>query len=176
MDEPLGTLDARLREEMQIELINLQKEVGGSLVFVIHTQNEALALSHRITVMNQDHVEQVDKLSVIHNYPAKHSNLILWFMASLVYAYRGTIFDPENKYSAPYTYTVTPLGFNQEKLISLICLLIHGQLLLSLHNWKIKERIINDVNEENWNQTKELIMKQYFLVRHTKSDSKCFRI
>ncbi|MBN9127939.1 MAG: ATP-binding cassette domain-containing protein, partial [Nitrosospira sp.] len=52
LDEPLGALDAKLREEMQIELINLQKNVGVTFVFVTHAQNEALALSHRIAVMN----------------------------------------------------------------------------------------------------------------------------
>ena len=52
LDEPLAALDAKLREEMQIELINLQKEVGITFVYVTHDQTEALALSHRIAVMN----------------------------------------------------------------------------------------------------------------------------
>ena len=58
LDEPLAALDAKLREEMQIELINLQKEVGITFVYVTHDQTEALALSHRIAVMNQGRVEQ----------------------------------------------------------------------------------------------------------------------
>ncbi len=60
LDEPLAALDAKLREEMQIELINLQKEVGITFVYVTHDQTEALALSHRIAVMNHGRVEQVD--------------------------------------------------------------------------------------------------------------------
>ena len=52
LDEPLGALDAKLREQMQLELIGLQKEVGITFVFVTHDQSEALALSHRIAVMN----------------------------------------------------------------------------------------------------------------------------
>ena len=52
LDEPLAALDAKLREDMQIELINLQKEVGITFVYVTHDQTEALALSHRIAVMN----------------------------------------------------------------------------------------------------------------------------
>ncbi len=52
LDEPLAALDAKLREEMQIELINMQKEVGITFVYVTHDQTEALALSHRIAVMN----------------------------------------------------------------------------------------------------------------------------
>jgi spermidine/putrescine transport system ATP-binding protein len=69
LDEPLGALDAKLREEMQIELINLQKNVGVTFVFVTHAQNEALALSHRIAVMNRGNVEQVDEPSRIYSSP-----------------------------------------------------------------------------------------------------------
>ena len=54
LDEPLSALDAKLREEMQIELINLQKDVGITFVYVTHDQGEALALSHHIAVMNQE--------------------------------------------------------------------------------------------------------------------------
>ncbi|MGV8340321.1 spermidine/putrescine ABC transporter ATP-binding protein, partial [Pseudomonas aeruginosa] len=60
LDEPLSALDAKLREEMQIELINLQKDVGITFVYVTHDQGEALALSHRIALMNQGRVEQLD--------------------------------------------------------------------------------------------------------------------
>ena len=69
LDEPLAALDAKLREEMQIELINLQKEVGITFVYVTHDQTEALALSHRIAVMNQGRVEQLDEPSRIYGFP-----------------------------------------------------------------------------------------------------------
>jgi spermidine/putrescine transport system ATP-binding protein len=69
LDEPLAALDAKLREEMQIELINLQKEVGITFVYVTHDQTEALALSHRIAVMNKGCVEQVDEPSRIYGFP-----------------------------------------------------------------------------------------------------------
>jgi spermidine/putrescine transport system ATP-binding protein len=69
LDEPLAALDAKLREEMQIELINLQKEVGITFVYVTHDQTEALALSHRIAVMNQGRVEQLDEPSKIYGFP-----------------------------------------------------------------------------------------------------------
>jgi spermidine/putrescine transport system ATP-binding protein len=69
LDEPLAALDAKLREEMQIELINLQKEVGITFVYVTHDQTEALALSHRIAVMNKGKVEQVDEPSRIYGFP-----------------------------------------------------------------------------------------------------------
>jgi len=69
LDEPLAALDAKLREELQIELINLQKEVGIAFVYVTHDQTEALALSHRIAVMNRGRVEQVDEPSKIYGFP-----------------------------------------------------------------------------------------------------------
>ncbi|HET7033586.1 MAG TPA: ABC transporter ATP-binding protein [Casimicrobiaceae bacterium] len=70
LDEPLAALDAKLREDMQIELINLQKEVGITFVYVTHDQTEALALSHRIAVMNKGKVEQVDAPSRIYSFPS----------------------------------------------------------------------------------------------------------
>lgn len=69
LDEPLGALDAKLREEMQIELIALQRDVGITFVFVTHAQSEALALSHRIAVMNAGRVEQLDEPSKIYGLP-----------------------------------------------------------------------------------------------------------
>jgi spermidine/putrescine transport system ATP-binding protein len=69
LDEPLAALDAKLREEMQLELINLQKEVGITFVYVTHDQTEALALSHRIAVMNRGRVEQLDEPSRIYGFP-----------------------------------------------------------------------------------------------------------
>jgi spermidine/putrescine transport system ATP-binding protein len=70
LDEPLGALDAKLREDMQRELINLQKEVGVTFIFITHSQDEALALSQRIAVMNQGHLEQIDEPSIIYGQPS----------------------------------------------------------------------------------------------------------
>jgi len=69
LDEPLAALDAKLREEMQHELIDLQREVGITFIFVTHAQDEALALSHRIAVMNQGRIEQFDEPSKIYGFP-----------------------------------------------------------------------------------------------------------
>ena len=70
LDEPLGALDEKLRGDMQRELIDLQNEIGVTFVFITHAQNEALALSHRIAVMNLGNVEQIDEPSRIYNFPA----------------------------------------------------------------------------------------------------------
>lgn len=69
LDEPLAALDAKLRERMQLELITLQKEIGITFVYVTHDQEEALALSHRIAVMNKGRVEQLDEPAVIYGSP-----------------------------------------------------------------------------------------------------------
>jgi len=69
LDEPLAALDAKLREEMQLELINMQKEAGITFVYVTHDQTEALALSHRIAVMNRGQVEQVDAPDKLYSLP-----------------------------------------------------------------------------------------------------------
>jgi spermidine/putrescine transport system ATP-binding protein len=69
LDEPLSALDAKLREQMQIELINMQKEVGITFIYVTHDQGEALALSHRIAVMSRGNVEQLDEPHRIYSFP-----------------------------------------------------------------------------------------------------------
>jgi len=69
LDEPLAALDPKLRERMQIELIALQRDVGITFVFVTHTQPEALALSHRIAVMNCGRIEQIDTPSRLYGFP-----------------------------------------------------------------------------------------------------------
>jgi spermidine/putrescine transport system ATP-binding protein len=69
LDEPLAALDAKLKERMQLELITLQKEVGIAFVYVTHDQQEALALAHRIAVMNHGRVEQLDEPSRIYSFP-----------------------------------------------------------------------------------------------------------
>ena len=69
LDEPLGALDAKLRGQMEAELIALQREVGITFIFVTHSQEEALALSHRIAVMNIGRVEQIDSPEKIYSTP-----------------------------------------------------------------------------------------------------------
>jgi putative spermidine/putrescine transport system ATP-binding protein len=59
LDEPLGALDLKLRREMQIELKEIQRDVGITFVFVTHEQEEALTLSDRIAVFNDGQVQQV---------------------------------------------------------------------------------------------------------------------
>jgi putative spermidine/putrescine transport system ATP-binding protein len=59
LDEPLGALDLKLRQEMQLELLRVQREVGITFIYVTHDQEEALTMSDRIAVLNQGQIEQV---------------------------------------------------------------------------------------------------------------------
>jgi putative spermidine/putrescine transport system ATP-binding protein len=60
LDEPLGALDLKLREQMQFELKKLQQELGITFIFVTHDQGEALSMSDRVAVFNNGRIEQVD--------------------------------------------------------------------------------------------------------------------
>lgn len=70
LDEPLGALDQKLREEMQTELLSLQKKLGITFIFVTHDQNEALNLSDRIAIMNRGRVIQVGTPEQVYDQPA----------------------------------------------------------------------------------------------------------
>ncbi|MFE2432076.1 ABC transporter ATP-binding protein [Streptomyces sp. NPDC059373] len=70
LDEPLGALDLKLREQMQVELKALQREVGITFVFVTHDQEEALTMSDRIAVFNRGRIEQVGTPAEVYERPA----------------------------------------------------------------------------------------------------------
>ena len=70
LDEPLGALDRKLREQMQIELKALQREIGITFLFVTHDQDEALTMSDRIAVFNEGRIEQVGTPTEVYERPA----------------------------------------------------------------------------------------------------------
>ena len=69
LDEPLGALDKKLREETQFELMDLQVQLGMTFLIVTHDQEEAMTVADRIAVMNQGTFEQIDPPSVIYEQP-----------------------------------------------------------------------------------------------------------
>jgi spermidine/putrescine transport system ATP-binding protein len=69
LDEPLGALDLKLRQAMQIELKRIQREVGITFIYVTHDQEEALTMSDRIAVMNEGRVEQIGSPEEIYHSP-----------------------------------------------------------------------------------------------------------
>ena len=70
LDEPLGALDRKLREEMQIELKLLQSQLGITFVFVTHDQEEAMSMSDRIAIMLDGHIEQLADPETVYERPA----------------------------------------------------------------------------------------------------------
>jgi putative spermidine/putrescine transport system ATP-binding protein len=70
LDEPLGALDLKLREQMQVELKAIQREVGITFVFVTHDQEEALTMSDRIAVFNAGRIEQIGTAAEVYERPA----------------------------------------------------------------------------------------------------------
>ncbi len=69
LDEPLGALDLKLRQEMQIELKAIQREVGITFVYVTHDQEEALTMSDRLAVFNQGRIEQIGLPAQVYEHP-----------------------------------------------------------------------------------------------------------
>ena len=69
LDEPLGALDLKLRQDMQYELIRLKNELGITFIYVTHDQEEALTMSDTIVVMNQGYIQQVGSPEMIYNEP-----------------------------------------------------------------------------------------------------------
>jgi putative spermidine/putrescine transport system ATP-binding protein len=70
LDEPLGALDLKLREQMQIELKGIQSQVGITFVYVTHDQEEALTMSDRLAVFNAGRIEQIGTPAAVYEHPA----------------------------------------------------------------------------------------------------------
>jgi len=70
LDEPLGALDLKLRQEMQVFLKSLQRDLGMTFIYVTHDQEEALTMSDRIAVFNEGRIEQVGEPAEVYDRPA----------------------------------------------------------------------------------------------------------
>ena len=98
LDEPLGALDLKLREEMQIELKAIQGEVGITFIYVTHDQEEALTMSNRMAVFNGGRIEQIGTPADVYEHPSTTfvasfvgtSNLMTGDTAQAVIGSRGT--------------------------------------------------------------------------------------
>jgi putrescine transport system ATP-binding protein len=81
LDEPLGALDKKLREQTQLELINIQEKVGITFVVVTHDQEEAMTLSDRIAVMNKGRIMQLGTSAELYEFP--NSRFVAGFIGSI---------------------------------------------------------------------------------------------
>ncbi len=99
LDEPLGALDLKLRQEMQVELKAIQQEVGITFIYVTHDQEEALAMSDRIAIFNRGLIEQVGTPAEVYERPATAfvagfvgiSNILSGAVAQAVTGVPGTV-------------------------------------------------------------------------------------
>ena len=80
LDEPLGALDLKLRQEMQVELKAIQHQVGITFIFVTHDQEEALAMSDRIAIFNHGRIEQIGSPTDLYEHP--HTRFVATFMGT----------------------------------------------------------------------------------------------
>jgi putative spermidine/putrescine transport system ATP-binding protein len=98
LDEPLGALDLKLREDMQIELKQIQQQVGITFIYVTHDQGEALTMSDRLAVFNRGRIEQLGSPAEVYERPATQfvagfvgtSNLLSGDVARTVVGKEGT--------------------------------------------------------------------------------------
>ena len=97
LDEPLGALDLKLREQMQLELKSLQRSVGITFVYVTHDQGEALAMSDRLAVFNHGRIEQIGSPADVYDHPASafvagfvgQTNLVEGYLAQRLGGFPG---------------------------------------------------------------------------------------
>jgi ABC-type Fe3+/spermidine/putrescine transport system ATPase subunit len=90
LDEPLSNLDAKLREQMRVELKKLQEQLGTTLIFVTHDQIEAMTLAHRIALMKDGRFEQIGTPEELYDRPA----------TSFVHSFLGTTISFDAEYSS----------------------------------------------------------------------------
>lgn len=123
MDEPLSNLDAKLRIEMRSAIRDIQKQVGITTVYVTHDQEEALAISDRIAVMNEGVIQQIGTPESIYTRPYNvfvstfigHSNL---FLATIHIDNQGTYIEFKNGYKVPMNNLSHQCTENMQVLVS----------------------------------------------------------
>jgi putative spermidine/putrescine transport system ATP-binding protein len=118
LDEPLGALDLKLRQEMQIELKGIQQEVGITFIYVTHDQEEALAMSDRMAIFDGGLIEQVGSPAEVYESPATafvagfvgSSNLLSGEVASAIVGRDGTFTVRPEKIHLEAPQAVVPSG------------------------------------------------------------------
>jgi putative spermidine/putrescine transport system ATP-binding protein len=130
MDEPLGALDRKLREAMQIEITRICRELGATVIYVTHDQEEALAMSDRIAIYNAGRVEQIGTAEDLYSHPASlfvadfvgESTVIKGSYANGALTHQGHVFSTDGAYGSlpedsaaalvirPEDLTVLPAG------------------------------------------------------------------
>ncbi len=116
LDEPLGALDLKLRQEMQVELKHIQETLGITFLYVTHDQEEALSMSDRVAVFNEGRIEQVGPPVEIYERPA--SEFVAGFVGTSSILLRGgkkLVLRPEKLHLAPTVEPFSGAGWQAEK-------------------------------------------------------------
>ena len=123
LDEPLGALDLKLRQEMQYELIRLKNELGITFLYVTHDQEEALTMSDKVVVMNQGYIQQMGTPEEIYNEPdcKEYRDSILECHLHVLKLYQSIIYGTinefiETKYGQSLDFVL--LNYPQEEIVS----------------------------------------------------------
>ncbi|MBE0450471.1 MAG: ABC transporter ATP-binding protein [Clostridia bacterium] len=117
LDEPLGALDLKLRKEMQLELKNMQRELGITFVYVTHDQEEALTMSDKIIIMNHGEIQQIGSPTDIYNEPENR------FVADFIgesNIYDGIMVKDYLVRFAELDFTCVDSGFDTEQEVDVV--------------------------------------------------------
>ena len=115
LDEPLGALDLKLREQMQVELKRIQGEVGITFVYVTHDQDEALTMSDRIAVFNEGRIEQVGAPAEVYEQPGNRVRRRLRRRLERARARRRAVHGPAREDPAARARRRRPTGLQTER-------------------------------------------------------------
>lgn len=158
LDEPLGALDLKLRKEMQMELKNMQRELGITFIYVTHDQEEALTMSDKIIIMNKGRIQQIGDPVSIYNEP------INAFVADFIgesNIFEGTMKHDFSVFFNNKIFDCTDSGFGKNEPVDVVIRpedvkLVHpesGQLTGCVDSVVFKgvhyEMLIN-IGEEKW--------------------------
>ena len=110
LDEPLSNLDAKLREEMQFELREIQRKVGTTTIMVTHDQAEAMSISDRVVVMEAGRITQVDTPLAVYEHPRNAFISTFVGKANLLHASVGRGNDGEMRATVGSVHVALPLG------------------------------------------------------------------
>jgi len=164
LDEPLGALDLKLREQMQIELKQLQRQLGITFIFVTHDQEEALTLSDRIAVFNNGRIEQLGTPKDLYEKPA--SEFVAGFVGtSNIFSAEqaNALFGKKTKVALrPEKIDVVTKGGTKAKVMEVIYLGSYVRLILDVQGIQVKATV--DSGDFHRDQTVQIKMNVTDLV------------
>ena len=117
LDEPLGALDLKLRQDMQYELIRLRNELGITFVYVTHDQEEALTMSDTIVVMNQGYIQQIGTPEDIYNEPQNAFVADFIGESNIIH---GTMLEDKKVSILGAVFPCVDIGFGRNKPVDVV--------------------------------------------------------